>query len=62
MKIVLEILIALVLHPVAVVLVWLNLAGRNDIGAAKKVVWAVVALVWGFGPLLYMFVGGGELW
>jgi hypothetical protein len=62
MKIVIEILIAIVLHPIAVILVWLDLLGRSDIGRTKKVLWAVVALVWGIGPILYILVGDGELW
>jgi hypothetical protein len=62
MKLLIEILIAIVLHPIAVILVWLDLLGRSDIGRAKKVVWAVVALVWGIGPILYILVGDGELW
>jgi len=62
MKLLIEILIAIVLHPIAVILVWLDLLSRSDIGRAKKVVWAVVALVWGIGPILYILVGDGELW
>jgi Phospholipase_D-nuclease N-terminal len=62
MKIVIEILIAIVLHPIAVILVWLDLLGRSDIGRSKKVLWAVVALVWGIGPILYIFLGDGDLW
>jgi hypothetical protein len=62
MKLVIEILLAVFLHPIAVVLVWLNLAGRTDMGGSKKMVWAIVALVWGIGPILYMLVGDGEMW
>lgn len=62
MKLIIEILLAIILHPIAVVLVWINLLSRSDIGGAKKVLWAVIALVWGIGPILYMLVGDGELW
>ena len=62
MKLVLEILVSAILHPVAVVLMWINLAGRDDLGSAQKVIWAIVGLVWGIGPILYILVGDGVLW
>jgi hypothetical protein len=62
MKLILEILIAVILHPVAFILVLVNLAGRNDLTPAQKVVWGVVSVVWGIGPVLYVIVGGGSLW
>ncbi len=62
MKLFLEILIAVVLHPIAVVLMWLNLAGRSDLGSTQKLIWAIVGVIWGIGPILYMLVGEGALW
>ncbi len=62
MKLVLEILLAAILHPIAVVLMWLNLAGRSDLRPAQKAIWAVVGLIWGIGPILYILVGDGVLW
>ncbi len=62
MKLLLEILIAIILHPLAFILVIMNLAGRTDLGSAEKVVWGVVSVVWGIGPILYVLVGGGTLW
>jgi hypothetical protein len=62
MKLVLEIVLAILLHPIAVVLLWINLLGRSDLNTFQKVVWAVVGLIWGIGPILYILVGGGELW
>jgi hypothetical protein len=62
MKLVLEILVSAILHPVAVVLMWINLAGRDDINSAQKVIWAIVGLIWGIGPILYILVGDGVLW
>jgi len=62
MKLVLEILISAILHPIAVVLMWINLAGRDDITALQKVIWAIVGLIWGIGPILYILVGDGVLW
>lgn len=62
MKLILEILVSAILHPVAVVLMWINLAGRSDLTAPQKAIWAIVGLVWGIGPILYMLVGNGKLW
>ncbi len=62
MKLLMEIVVAAILHPIAVILLWFNLAGRTDLGVAKKVLWAIVALVWGVGPILYITVGDGALW
>jgi hypothetical protein len=61
-KLLIEILLAIILHPIAVVLVWINLAGRSDLTGLQKLIWAIVAIVWGIGPILYVLVGGGELW
>jgi hypothetical protein len=62
MKLLIEILLALFLHPVAFVLCLINILGRNDLTGLQKVVWAIVTLIWGIGPILYVLVGGGEMW
>jgi hypothetical protein len=62
MKILIELLLAIFLHPIAVVLVWINLAGRSDLSLFQKVLWALVGTIWGVGPILYMFLGGGSFW
>ncbi|HEX6508996.1 MAG TPA: hypothetical protein VF221_15315 [Chloroflexota bacterium] len=62
MKLLIEIVISLVLHPLAVVLVWINILGRSDLKGYQKLIWAIVAVPWGIGPLLYILVGGGALW
>ena len=62
MKLLLEILVSVILHPVAVVLMWINIAGRSDLTTGQKVIWAIVGIVWGIGPILYILVGGGALW
>ena len=62
MKLILEIALAVVLHPVALVLSWINIAGRTDLSTMQKVLWAVVSFVWGIGPILYILFGGGTLW
>ena len=62
MKLLLEILLAIFLHPIAFVLAVLNIVGRSDLGALQKVLWAIVCLFWGIGPILYVLLGGGGLW
>ena len=62
MKLILEIVVSLVLHPIAAVLAWLNIAGRSDLTPAQKIIWAVVTIIWGIGPILYVLAGGGTLW
>jgi Phospholipase_D-nuclease N-terminal len=62
MKFLLEVLLSIFLHPVAFVLCLINLVGRNDINSLQKLIWGVVCVVWGVGPILYVMVGGGELW
>ena len=62
MKLLLEILISLFLHPIAVVLAWINIAGRKDLTVPLNIVWAIVSLIWGLGPILYLLAGKGNLW
>ena len=62
MKLLLEILVSIFLHPIAFVLALINILGRDDLTGLQKVIWAVVCLVWGIGPILYVLVGGGRLW
>ncbi len=62
MKFLFECLIAVFLHPVAFILCWINLAGRTDLNTTQKVLWGIVAVVWGIGPILYLIFGQGELW
>jgi hypothetical protein len=56
MKKLLEILLC-ILHPVAVVLIWVNLlVGRSSMGLVARVAWAIAALV-PFVPFLYVLSG-----
>jgi phospholipase D-like protein len=61
-KLLLEILLAVFLHPIAFVLCLVNILGRSDLTGFQKAVWIVVTLVWGVGPILYVLVGGGSMW
>ena len=62
MKLLLEILISLILHPIALVLMWINLIVRKDMSTFKKIIWGIVGIVWGLGPILYILVAEGALW
>ena len=62
MKLVLEILLAVILSPIATLLMLLNILGRSDLDGSKKIVWALVGIIWGIGPILYITVGDGSLW
>ena len=55
MKKLLELLIC-ILHPVAVVLIWISLLFRHDIGFIAKLTWAIVAVV-PFVPFVYVLTG-----
>ena len=62
MKLLIEILLAIFLHPIAFVLCLINILGRGDLGGLQKLVWIVVTFVWGIGPILYVLVGDGTMW
>ncbi len=55
MKKILEFVLC-VLHPIAVVLIWINLAGRRDLGVIAKLTWAIAAIV-PFVPFVYVLTG-----
>jgi hypothetical protein len=62
MKLFFEILLSIFLHPIAMILMWINLIARGDMATFKKVVWFVVSIIWGLGPILYVVVAEGSLW
>ncbi|HEY4824088.1 MAG TPA: hypothetical protein VIH49_03485 [Solirubrobacteraceae bacterium] len=55
MKKVLELLLC-ILHPLAVILIWIDLLRRDDLGLLGKLAWAVAAIV-PFVPFLYVLTG-----
>ena len=55
MKKVLELLLC-ILHPVAVVLIWINLLMRDDLGFVAKLTWAIASIV-PFVPFVYVLTG-----
>ena len=59
MKKLFEILVCFI-HPLAVVLMWIDLAGRSDLGTGAKIAWALFGLI-PLVPFLYVLTGG-DLW
>ena len=49
-------LILCILHPIAVVLIWIDLLGRSDLGSVAKLTWAVAAIV-PIVPFVYVLTG-----
>ena len=49
-------LVLCILHPIAVVLIWINIALRRDIGLIAKVTWAIAAIV-PLVPFVYVLTG-----
>jgi hypothetical protein len=49
-------LVLCILHPVAMVLIWIDLLGRSDLGVVAKLTWAIAALV-PFVPFVYVLTG-----
>ena len=62
MKLIFEILLAIILHPVAFVLCVIDIVHRNDLSSFWKVLWIVITFVWGIGPILYILLGRGKFW
>jgi hypothetical protein len=59
MKKVIELLLCF-LHPLAVVLIWIDLLSRTDISKGAKLAWALFALI-PLVPFIYVLTGG-DLW
>ncbi|MBO0773742.1 MAG: hypothetical protein J2P35_20010 [Actinobacteria bacterium] len=59
MKKIIELLLCFI-HPLAVVLIWLDLLSRDDIGGGAKLAWAIF-VIFPLVPFLYVLTGG-DLW
>jgi hypothetical protein len=55
MKKILELILCF-LHPIAVILIWINLVLRDDIGFIAKLAWGITVIV-PFVPFLYVLTG-----
>jgi hypothetical protein len=56
MKLLVELVIC-IFHPVAVVLMWINLASRTDLTTGSKLAWGIFGLI-PLVPFLYVLTGG----
>ena len=45
------------LHPLAFVLMWINLASRDDLSGGVKLAWAILGLI-PLVPFVYVLTGG----
>jgi uncharacterized membrane protein YhaH (DUF805 family) len=59
MKKLLEVLVCF-LHPIAVVLIWIDLLTRRNISGGAKLAWAIFAII-PLIPFVYVLTGG-DLW
>lgn len=59
MKKVLEILLCFI-HPLAVILIWVDLATRDDMATSAKIAWAIFAII-PLVPFIYVLTSG-DLW
>jgi Phospholipase_D-nuclease N-terminal len=62
MKLIVEILLAIFLHPLAFVLCVIDIVNRQDLGGGWKFVWILITFLWGIGPILYVLLGRGKFW
>jgi hypothetical protein len=49
-------LVLCILHPIAVVLIWISLLRRHDLGFVGKLAWGICVIV-PFVPFLYVLTG-----
>jgi hypothetical protein len=61
-KLLVEILLAIFLHPIAWILCVINIVGRPQMSGLKKVLWIIITFFWGIGPILYLLLADGALW
>ncbi|MGH9106241.1 MAG: hypothetical protein ACRDZX_10470 [Acidimicrobiales bacterium] len=59
MKKILELIVCL-FHPVAVLLMWVNLAQRTTLTSSEKIAWGLFGII-PLVPFLYVLTGG-DLW
>lgn len=62
LKLIVEILMAIFLHPLAYILCIINIVTREDLSGIWKVLWILITFFWGIGPIIYVLLGRGEFW
>jgi len=48
------------IHPLAVVLIWIDLATRSDLATGTKLAWAILSII-PLVPFIYVLTSG-DLW
>jgi hypothetical protein len=61
-KLIVEILLAIFLNPIAFILCIVNIVNRTDLSGFWKVLWIIISFFWGIGPILYILLGRGKFW
>jgi hypothetical protein len=61
-KLLVEIVLAIFLHPIVFVLCVINIVSRSDLSGLKKVLWIIITFFWGIGPILYLLLADGAFW
>ena len=62
MKLLVEIVLAIFLHPIIFILCWINILTRSDLSGLKKLLWILITVLWGIGPILYLLLADGSFW
>ena len=59
MKRIIELLLC-ILHPIAVILIWVTIPFKSDLSFLAKITWAVVSII-PFVPFVYVLTGNDFL-
>jgi hypothetical protein len=59
-KKIIEVIICILLHPIAVILIWIDLATRSQTSGLAKLIWAIAAII-PIVPIIYVLTSG-DLW
>jgi len=60
-KLIVEVVLAIFLHPIAFVLCVIDIVNRTDLSGAWKVLWIIITFS-GHRPILYILLGRGKFW
>jgi hypothetical protein len=50
-------LLLCIIHPLAVILIWINLLSRTDLSTGVKLAWAILSII-PLVPFVYVLTGG----
>jgi hypothetical protein len=61
-KFIVEVLLAIFLHPIVFILCVVDIVNRTDLSGLWKVLWIIITFFWGIGPILYILLARGKFW